>query len=371
MRLQQEEREIRVERRRPSEPRPVRRLSEQYDARRPSRNVRQPQAARRPSQDVRRERTQPLPPVSPRVPQSARPQPAGQAAPPSQAGARRPSSGRHTSRRRKRRSRGLFRPFGFFASGVLLVILCFMLGSILLKEDESLPTAVSVPSSAAAEPSSGPPYTVVIDPGHGGIDLGTDSGYVTEVEMIEATTDALVELLTNDPNFTPLRTRENGEGMSVAGRADVANDNNAALFLSIHGNYDETLTASGFECYAQTPGRATHEDSLRFANEIVAAMSAAGAEIRGLSGVRYAYYVDNGDGTYNKIIAEASDTSVRSEVTFGVLEKNETPAVLVEQCFLSDQADCNAWASAEGCRAAALAYYHAICAYFGTEPVTG
>ena len=71
----------------------------------------------------------------------------------------------------------------------------------------------------------------------------------------------------------------------------------------------------------------------------------------------------------DRIIAEASDTTVRSEVTFGVLEKTTCPAVLVEQCFLSDQADCNAWASETGCKNAARAYYEAICAYFGTEPI--
>lgn len=259
--------------------------------------------------------------------------------------------------------------------GILMLIPILLVSIVLavthrgadVPEEPALPAAGQTEEENVQE---GPPYTVVIDAGHGGIDLGTDSGYVVEVDMIEDTTDALIAWLEQDENYTPMRTRENGEGLSIAGRADVANSNNASLFLSIHGNYDETLTASGFECYAQTPGRATHDGSLAFANAIVSAMSSAGAEIRGQSGVRYAYYVDNGDGTYDKIIAEASDTTVRSEVTFGVLEKTTCPAVLVEQCFLSDQADCNAWASETGCKNAARAYYEAICAYFGTEPIS-
>ena len=275
-------------------------------------------------------------------------------------------AGAHVRRKRKKR----FRPAGFLLSLALLLVLGVVVTTLLTRGRDAIATAapgITKPQETGAA-QAGPPYTIVIDAGHGGIDLGTDSGYVIEVEMVEATTDALVALLEQDGNFTPMRTRQNGEGMSIADRAAVANDNGAALFLSIHGNYDETLTASGCECYAQTPGRATNEDSLRFANAIVSAMRENGAEIRGQSGVRYAYYEPNGDGTYNKVIAEASDTTVRSELTFGVLEKNESPAVLVEQCFLSDAADCAAWASAEGCEKAARAYYQAICAYFGVEP---
>ena len=316
---------------------------------------------RRAAQHVR-QRT----PASHRHPAEQRPRRPQPAPPP----ARRRTADAHAAARPRRRRRKRSNPLGFAAALILVVALGGMI-VWLLRGGRSVEPA-EVPQSIAAEPvqtvRSGPPYTIVIDAGHGGIDLGTDSGIVTEVEMVEATTDALVALLNSDANFTPIRTRENGEGMSIADRAAVANDNSAALFLSIHGNYDETLTASGFECYAQTPGRSTHDASVQFANAIVSAMRDAGAEIRGQSGVRYAYYEDNGDGTYDKVIAEASDETVRSEVTFGVLEKNERPAVLVEQCFLSDQEDCAAWATPEGCEKAARAYYEAICSFFGLDP---
>ena len=80
-----------------------------------------------------------------------------------------------------------------------------------------------------------------------------------------------------DRTDTALRCRKSGEGMSVAGRAEAANKAGAELFLSIHANYDETGTASGFECFPQTAASETHEQSLRFARLLAAHMQAAGA----------------------------------------------------------------------------------------------
>ena len=215
----------------------------------------------------------------------------------------------------------------------------------------------------------GPPYTVAIDPGHGGIDRGAEY-YAVESDVTEQTADALFALLEADENYTPVRTRQNGEGMSVAGRAESADRQGAELFLSIHFNYDETYTAYGFECYPQTPGSEYYDDAMRFANLIAQGMGDQGQRLRGEAGVRYIYYEDNGDGTYTKVLREASDTAVYDAQTFGVLEYVHCPAVLAEQCFLTSESDTAAWASAEGCQRAARVYYEAICAYFGTQPLT-
>ena len=45
-----------------------------------------------------------------------------------------------------------------------------------------------------------------------------------------------------------------------------------------------------------------------------------------------------------------------------------SPAVLVEQGFLSNSSDRAAWTGQEGCEKAAEAYYLALCDYFGMEP---
>lgn len=217
---------------------------------------------------------------------------------------------------------------------------------------------------------NGPPYIIALDAGHGGQDLGAE-GIYTEVNVTEATTNALVSLLEQDANYVAVRCRQNGEGMSVAGRAEAANQAGAELFLSIHANFDETGTATGFECFPQTQASETHEQSLRFARLLATQIQQAGATLRGEAGVRYAFYEEDGNGGYTKVIQEESYEFDTDAQTFGVLEKTQCPAVLAEQCFLSNEGDAAAFASEEGCKAVAHAYYKAICEYFGTTPITG
>ena len=155
-------------------------------------------------------------------------------------------------------------------------------------------------------------------------------------------------------------------------RAAAANSAGASLLLSVHGNSDPYSSDSyGLECYPQPPGRTHHEDSLRFAHLIADKFGAAGQRLRGNAGVRYIYYAGDDESGYEKQVVEESDSTVYSEQTFGLLEKTDCPAVLVEQCFVTSEADVAAWGTDDGCRRAARLYYEAICEYFGTEPLPG
>ncbi len=212
-----------------------------------------------------------------------------------------------------------------------------------------------------------PPFTVAIDSGHGGFDTGA-SGILEEIDVCDNTSKALFELLDKDKNFTPVLTRVFGEDLSTADRAANATEHKASLLISIHANYDASTSQShGFECFAMPPGRYYNEQSLYFASLIVQGMSSAGHRIRGDNGIRYLYYTNDGN---SKKIVESTTTETRDENTFGMLEKPLCPSVLVEQCFLSNTDDVEQWASEDGCKKAAHIYYEAICAYFGTKPIS-
>lgn len=122
----------------------------------------------------------------------------------------------------------------------------------------------------------------------------------------------------------------------------------------MHGNSDPYSSDSyGLECYPQPPGRTHHEDSLRLAHLIADKFGAAGQRLRGNAGVRYIYYAGDDESGYEKQVVEESDSTVYSEQTFGLLEKTDCPAVLVEQCFVTSEADVAAWGTDDGCRRAA------------------
>ena len=81
-----------------------------------------------------------------------------------------------------------------------------------------------------------PPYRIAVDAGHGGSDPGA-RGVVEEKEMTAATAEALLAWLEQDPNFIPLRTRENYDTTAKPSeRAAAANALSPDLLLSIHGN---------------------------------------------------------------------------------------------------------------------------------------
>ena len=151
----------------------------------------------------------------------------------------------------------------------------------------------------------------------------------------------------------------------AAQRAARADEQAPQLLLSIHGNSAANgSTASGFECYPAVPGRTWHQESFYFAQLLAKGMQAAGASLRGRGGVRYIYYLENDQ----KQLVESTHTEVRAERSFTLLEDVNCPAVLAEQCFVTNEADVAQFGSEEGCKKTARVYYEAICAYFGTQP---
>ena len=208
-------------------------------------------------------------------------------------------------------------------------------------------------------------FTVVIDAGHGGADPGA-RGVVEEKNMTAATAAELIRLLQQDANFIPLQTRDSYDETSTpAQRAARASEQSPQLLLSIHGNSAANgSTASGFECYPSVPGRTWHQESFYFAQLLAEGMQASGAALRGHGGVRYIYYLENDQ----KQLVESTHTEVRAERSFTLLEDVNCPAVLAEQCFVTNEADVAQFGSEEGCKKTARVYYEAICAYFGTQP---
>lgn len=208
-----------------------------------------------------------------------------------------------------------------------------------------------------------PPYTIAIDPGHGNFDTGA-KGVVRELTVIDKTAKHLSDLLKADENYNLVLTREPTQDPKIALRAQAANDAKASLLLSLHANSDKSAPeAMGFECYPTPPGRLYSEQSLRFAQIVVDKMKAAGHKIRGETGIKYAYY--NGK---SKRMADSSNMKIRTQKSFGIVEKALCPSILLEQCFITNSSDVKKWGSDEGCSAAAKIYYEAICEYFGTTP---
>lgn len=210
------------------------------------------------------------------------------------------------------------------------------------------------------------PWRIGLDAGHGGSDPGAQ-GLVSELDMTEQTVRALQTLLENDDNFIPVLCRGWDETVSRPSlRAIEGNRKKADLLLSVHGNSSGDADAHGFECFPIPPGRELAAPSLELAGHLAAAFSDAGASLRGIGGVRYVYY--EGENEDVKTFHESTDTAVYDFPTFGFLEYAESPAVLVEQGFVTNAGDVALFGGETGAANAARCIYRAICAYYGIEP---
>ncbi len=205
---------------------------------------------------------------------------------------------------------------------------------------------------------------IAIDPGHGGTDPGSEGSGLWEYEMTWQVANELVNLLEQDGRYAPVLTITEEESQNSdmprvepAERAQRANDAGAVLLFSIHGNSDPSGTASGFECYAIPPGQQYHDESVALARLTAQKITQTGQPLRGQDGVRYIYF----DTYDNRMVYESSDETLHNEPTFRLLADADCPAVLVEQCFLTNPQDAARLATPSGAKQAAKAYYEAIC----------
>jgi N-acetylmuramoyl-L-alanine amidase len=102
--------------------------------------------------------------------------------------------------------------------------------------DSQIPVADATGSTGSAAPSDGRPV-VVIDPGHGGIDNGTEASTgETEKDLVLAFAMALRDRIEQDDKYHVVMTRTDDTFIPLAERVRVARNNGAALFVSIHAD---------------------------------------------------------------------------------------------------------------------------------------
>jgi N-acetylmuramoyl-L-alanine amidase len=100
--------------------------------------------------------------------------------------------------------------------------------------------AIAAPETVPALPQpaapSDPRPVVVIDPGHGGVDNGTQSGTEVEKNVVLAFGLALRDRLEKSGKYRVVMTRTDDTFIALGDRVHVARTQSAALFVSIHAD---------------------------------------------------------------------------------------------------------------------------------------
>jgi N-acetylmuramoyl-L-alanine amidase len=223
---------------------------------------------------------------------------------------------------------------------------------------QEAPAGVVAPGTASDGAAAQPPgpldpgvfplavERVVLDPGHGGDNGGTrtPSGMV-EKDLTLDIALRLQELLEAD-GFAVVLTRDRDVEMTLEERVELANREQADLFLSIHVNWIENRTVRGVETYYL----GTSDDP--FVGRLAAAENHdsgyAMADLRGLLAQLYAGLRQDASQRAAAAVQRSLLRSLRTvnpavedrgvkTAPFIVLMKTEMPAVLAEVSCLSNQ----------------------------------
>lgn len=92
-------------------------------------------------------------------------------------------------------------------------------------------------------------FTVVIDPGHGGEDHGATQGSIKESEIALKVALKLAEQCSKDPSLTVILTRPNDSSISLKNRVALNQSYNGNLFISLHANSSIDKRAKGADFY--------------------------------------------------------------------------------------------------------------------------
>ena len=208
--------------------------------------------------------------------------------------------------------------------------------------------AAPVPDSRLVIPSQGPSTglrTVVIDPGHGGDELGTQGAKGTlEKDITLSVARRLRTLIESRLGAKVFLTREDDRTLSLDDRSAFANNHQADVFLSIHANSAVRPALKGAEVYFLTVERADAEARKR-AGDNATTLPALGGGSREIDLILWetaqARYLEQSSalaGFLERALAGRIEVSPRAvqQAPFRVLVGANMPAALVEIGYLSN-----------------------------------
>ena len=206
----------------------------------------------------------------------------------------------------------------------------------------------AAPDTRLVIPTPGPSTglrTVVLDPGHGGDELGTQGAKGTlEKEITLSVARRLRTLIESRLGLKVFLTREDDRTMSLDERSAFANNHHADVFLSIHANSAVRPSIKGAEVYYLTVERADAE-ARKKADENATTLPALGGGNRAIDLILWetaqARYLEQ-SATLAGFIEQAMRPRVEmspravQQAPFRVLVGANMPAALVEIGYLSN-----------------------------------
>jgi len=134
------------------------------------------------------------------------------------------------------------------------------------KKEEPPPVVeAATPLVEGSSPAAKGIRTVVLDPGHGGLEVGAKGKFGTlEKDVTLAISRRLKALIEKNLAFHVELTRDRDMDVTLENRAAIANNHRAELFISVHANSSYRRNANGSETFFLSLN-ATDEEARRLA----------------------------------------------------------------------------------------------------------
>ena len=189
-------------------------------------------------------------------------------------------------------------------------------------------------------------FRIVLDAGHGGWDLGTVGRQgLLEKDLVLDVTQRLAKLLQARLGSEVVFTRTDDSYLPLDQRADLANQSQADLFVSVHANYSNSVAARGVETYYtnffSAPGSKELENRENggMVKPVTTSLSADGLHAKIEESRRLAASVQR--SLYATLATRNPGIRDRGikDAAFVVLTGTTMPAILTEISFVSSPAD--------------------------------
>ncbi|MBU1708334.1 N-acetylmuramoyl-L-alanine amidase [bacterium] len=211
-----------------------------------------------------------------------------------------------------------------------------------------------IPSGEKSSQSSQAAWTmntVIIDPGHGGKDVGAVSASGTmEKDIVLDISRRLAKILLKEGLNAKL-TRTDDRFIPLAERTQFANSNRGDLFVSIHCNASSARSARGVETYFLSPARTESAVSVALLENSVAKLEENPDQYQDLTDENYilltmatSQYLKDSENLASITLQDVAEvTSIPKrrvdQAGFYVLIGASMPAILFEAGFLTNSED--------------------------------
>jgi len=222
--------------------------------------------------------------------------------------------------------------------------------------------------------------TVVIDPGHGGLDPGAQVKTIREADLMLSLARVVAEEIKRLDNTTVILTRTSDEFTSLDKRLMLAVRAGADLFISLHADTVKKGKASGSTVYTLSH-EASDQASARLAarhggHELISGMDLSGAEtavtstlmglLRRENTVRSSAFSESILKNLENFSIKLNPTPLR-KANFSVLKLPSVPSILIETGFMSTSSDLKNLQDRDWAEKFALAISSGILEWFAED----